>query len=72
LNGGAGTDTAVYQDAPSNYTITAPVDGHGMVTRFTQVQETGPERRARRHRHAVEHRAADVPETERRATPRTT
>jgi VCBS repeat-containing protein len=41
LNGGLGTDTAVYQDARSNYAITATTDSHGLVTGFSQVQETG-------------------------------
>ena len=42
LNGGLGIDTAVYQDARSNYAITVSTDGHGRVTGFSQVQETGP------------------------------
>jgi large repetitive protein len=42
LNGGLGIDTAVYQDARSNYAISVSTDGHGRVTGFSQVQETGP------------------------------
>ena len=41
LNGGLGIDTAVYQDARSNYDVTVSTDGHGRVTGFSQVQETG-------------------------------
>jgi Ca2+-binding RTX toxin-like protein len=41
LNGGLGIDTAVYQDARSNYDVTVATDGHGRVTGFSQVQETG-------------------------------
>src|SRR5205085_12077331 len=39
LNGGLGIDTAVYQDARSNYDVTVTTDGHGLVTGFSQVQE---------------------------------
>ena len=42
LNGGLGIDTAVYQDARSNYAIGVSTDGQGRVTGFSQVQETGP------------------------------
>src|SRR5205085_2410655 len=41
LAGGLGIDTAVYQDARSNYAVTVSTDGHGLVTGFSQVQETG-------------------------------
>jgi len=41
LNGGIGVDTAVYQDALSNYAISVSTDSHGRVTGFSQVQETG-------------------------------
>jgi Ca2+-binding RTX toxin-like protein len=41
LAGGLGIDTAVYQDARANYAIGVSSDAHGLVTGFSQVQETG-------------------------------
>jgi VCBS repeat-containing protein len=42
LIGGAGIDTAKYDDAYSNYAVTYATDAHGFVTGASQVQETGP------------------------------
>ncbi|MEA2879412.1 MAG: large repetitive protein [Hyphomicrobiales bacterium] len=42
LTGGAGIDTAKYDDAYSNYAVTYTTDAHGFVTGASQVQETGP------------------------------
>ncbi|MEA2874670.1 MAG: hypothetical protein QOH67_4998, partial [Hyphomicrobiales bacterium] len=42
LFGGAGIDTAKYDDAYSNYAVTYTTDAHGFVTGASQVQETGP------------------------------
>jgi len=42
LIGGAGIDTAKYDDAYANYAVTYTSNAHGFVTGASQVQETGP------------------------------